>query len=213
MKPQRGVLRFLVRYPLATLVAASMLLLTLLGFGQQVYGIWEGGVEPWQLYAGGAALLVTWVSMLMFKYDQERDQVAAAPAAPATAPAAAEIHNVTSHNQSGGITAHTVNQAPKPKIKQGQASQKRNPDGTYTVSCMFEVVSPYPPLSLKIIAAAPGIQSLEVSPHNFVGMYQTGHTGKRDGFCFTSLMHPSGKYTLSVVTAGKANVTLDYEFK
>jgi hypothetical protein len=198
MKPQGGLPSFVARYPLAALLAASGLLLAGLGYAQQGYELWLGGIKPWQLHAGGAALFATSVAMMIYRWDQERHPGSAVQPAAAAAPAPDTVHNITSHNQSGGITAYTVNQAPKPELWCGPLGNRRNPDGTYTVTCTLDVISPYPPAELSLQIEAVGIVSIDVVP-NRPGLNMLGHSGMRDGWGFTSVINPSGRYTLSVV--------------
>ena len=107
---------------------------------------------------------------------------------------------LTSHNQSGGITAHTVNQAPEPELRCGQLVNQRNADGSYTVTCTLDVISPYPPAELRLQVEAAGLVSLDVNSHR-TGTSMIGHSGMRDGWGFTSVISPSGRYTLSVIAA------------
>jgi len=207
MKSQGGVLSFVARYPATALLAASALLLAGLGYAQQGYELWLGGIKPWQLHAAGAALFVTWVAIMIYRWDQERHP---SPSAHTAAPAAGTVHNVTSHNQSGGITAHTVNQAPKPELRCGPLANRRNPDGTYTVTCTLDVISPYPPAKLSLQVEAAGIVSIDVRA-NRTGIQMLGHSGMRDGWGFTSVINPSGRYTLSVVAA-EPRFGIAYEF-
>ena len=54
--------------------------------------------------------------------------------------------NVTSHNQTGGVTAHTyVNQAPPPDLKVVRDKETKNSDGTYTRVLRVEIIAPSPP--------------------------------------------------------------------
>jgi hypothetical protein len=102
------MLSFIARYPLPAGVAALGVMLTALGYAQQGYEIWRSGVEAWQLQAAGAFLFATAVSIMLYRWDQERktSEPAPAPAPPPATPTA-----ITSHSQSGGVTAHTINVA------------------------------------------------------------------------------------------------------
>jgi hypothetical protein len=207
MQPHGGVLSFVARYPATALLAASGIVLAGLGYAQQGYEFWLGGIKPWQLHAAGAALFVIWVAIMIYRWDQERHPSPSVQTADAAAPA---VHNVASHNQSGGIIAHTVNQAPKPELRCGPLLNRRNPDGTYTVTCTLDVISPYPPAELSLQVKAAGIVSIRVMA-NRSGINMIGHSGMRDGWGFTSVINPSGRYTLSVVAA-ELRFGIAYEF-
>jgi hypothetical protein len=137
--------------------------------------------------------------------QRRSDASAAAPAA-----AAGVVHNVASHHQSGGITAHTVNQAPEPELRCGPLASRRNPNGTHTITCTLDVIAPYPPAELSLQVEAVGLVSLDVKPHR-VGPNMIGHSGMRDGWGFTSVINPSGRYTLSVV-ASEPRFGIAYKF-
>ena len=106
----------------------------------------------------------------------------------------------TSTNQSGGITAHTVNQAPEPELRFGPLSNRRNPDGTYTITCTMDVIAPYPPAELSLQVEAAGIASLHVNSER-ARLHRFGHSGLRDGWGFTSLVNPSERYIVTVIAA------------
>lgn len=121
-------------------------------------------------------------------------------------------NNVISVNQSGGIAAHTVNQAPPPQLRQLSTSLAENSDGTYTTSFMFEVVAPYPPGNLSLEVHAATIISLDMVPQR-AGIHMSGHTGKRDGFAFTNLHSPFGKYLMTVRTGKQEQLVVNYSFQ
>jgi hypothetical protein len=209
MKPQGALLSFLARYPFGALLVAGGLLLNGLSYAQQGYELWDGGIKPWQLQAGGALLLVAWVATMIFRWDRDREANLAARTAPAATPAPNVVHNVASHNQSGGITAHTVNEAPKPELRCGPLSHQRNPDGTYTITCAMDVISPYPPAELSLQVEAVGFVGLEVCGRP--GPHLHGPSGVRDGWGFTSVINPSGRYTLRVI-ASEPKFGIAYKF-
>jgi len=111
----------------------------------------------------------------------------------------------------GHIGDVTINQAPQPELRISAAESSKNEDGTYTMSAEVEVVSPYPPGSLRLEAWAPGIVSLGAAPQR-TGMSMTGHSGVRPDHAFTTLMQPFGKYVITVRTAAPTNVDLRYDF-
>ena len=111
----------------------------------------------------------------------------------------------------GHIGDVTINQAPRPKLELSAAKVERNEGGTYSVTSEAEIVSPYPPGSLRLEAWAPGIISLDASPQR-TGIVMMGHTGVRADFAFTTLMQPFGQYLITVRVSELTNVELKYEF-
>ena len=67
----------------------------------------------WLLYAGIGGMTVGFVGLMaLLIFQPRRDHGPTAPSTPAPQPLVQQ--NVTSHGQSGGITAHTVNREPDP---------------------------------------------------------------------------------------------------
>ena len=117
--------------------------------------------------------------------------------------------NVTSHNQQGGVTAHTINQAPAPEIQ--IIRQSVAAEGEWCVAnLVIEVVTPYPAANLYLEARSEGIEEFDVSPMRG-GMFSFGHTGKREGFCFTNVQQAYGEYSLTIRSKSK-NVQLRHSF-
>lgn len=188
-----------------------------------VYGVVTGAGEiaalvlspmRWQLIGGGL-FLVSVLSVLIQWHSVKSATPAIAPTA-VPAPPAPVNHaaTISSHNQSGGITAAQVNinRAPKPKFVLGQTSLRANEDGTYTITCPFDVVAPYPPGSLYLAAISPGIQSLMVSMRGRSGIIMAAEDGRCDGCCWTLLQQPLGAYRAQVVTSSK-QLSLEGEFR
>jgi hypothetical protein len=116
----------------------------------------------------------------------------------------------------GQIGNNTINQAPPPELREvplprGVESVKQESDGSYTLRTMVEIVAPYPPGQLQIKASAPGIIDMDVIPQRS-GMSQTGPSGVRESFAFTTLMSPFGKYIIAVHLKNPATVNLEYGF-
>jgi hypothetical protein len=123
-------------------------------------------------------------------------------------------HVVTSHNQSGGITAHTVNQVPPPEFKQHETTVSKNADGSFTSTTEFEVIAPVPPVRLSLQAEAASIVSMDLAPEQ--GMeatrFQGGAGWKRKGVCSTRVMRPDGRYLLHVRTGKREPIKVVYQF-
>jgi hypothetical protein len=111
----------------------------------------------------------------------------------------------------GHIGDMTINQAPQPELKLSGTKSLKNPDGTFSLTTEAEIVSPYPPGSLRLEAWAPSILSFDAIPQR-VGMSMTGHSGLRLDHAFTTLMQPHGKYLVVVRTKEPANIDLRYDF-
>jgi hypothetical protein len=111
---------------------------------------------------------------------------------------------VTSINQSGGITAHTVNQAPKPEIVGGAYTIK---NGVHRKE--LTVVSPYPVRELIVVAWGNGIAEISIDPMR-TGVSQHGWTGTREDRAFTSLQNAQGP--CAVVVKKADDEPLRFEF-
>ena len=61
-----GVVSFIVRHPLAASFTAGGLILAGLGYAQQGYELWRGGVEAWQLQAAGFLMFVGAVVIMLY---------------------------------------------------------------------------------------------------------------------------------------------------
>ncbi len=111
-------------------------------------------------------------------------------------------NSVVSINQQGGITAHTVNQAPAPELR--ILSQSAITEGEWSkTTAAIEVVAPYPVANLYIEAASDGIEEFDVVPTRS-GAFTFGPTGKRTGFFFTNVQQAYGRYNLIVRSRSKA---------
>jgi hypothetical protein len=75
---------------------------------------------------------------------------------------------------------------------------------------MIEIIAPYPPANLYLEARSPTLIAFNVAPQRG-GVHQSGHTGKREGFAFTNIQHPSGRYLVTVKAASR-DVKLKYKF-
>ncbi len=121
--------------------------------------------------------------------------------------------SVVSINQQGGQTAHTiVNEAPAPKLELARERQVKNADGTYTTVFMGRVVSPFPPAELVLEAHAPSVVAMDAMLDR-VGIQTQGWSGKREGWCFTSIMQPTGDLEIRVVTREMDDVEIRHGFK
>jgi hypothetical protein len=84
-------------------------------------------------------------------------------------------------------------------------------DGTRTLLVTLEVVAPYPPPALQVSIQGPDIRSFDVKSER-PGVHLSGHSGVSDGYRFTTLQHPSGRYRLTTTYGGKAMPVLGYAF-
>lgn len=120
------------------------------------------------------------------------------------------IH-VESHGQQGGITAGIVNiQADlQPKIELSEVTHNEVANG-HQYEAILTVDTHYTVPQIRITAHAPSIQSLDVAPQRS-GMHMFGHTGKREGYHFTTIQNAAGKYRIRVTTAEPEEVAIDLE--
>jgi hypothetical protein len=138
------------------------------------------------------------------------------------------IHNVTSQNQSGGITAHTVNigppPPPEPQLRTVSEEQSNNADGAYTMKRTVEMNAPYEGRLVVTITAnglvRAGVDSLTETrveiPGNTIiiaGPGRQQNMMQGDNFYTTTIPAPSGSYLITVVTRQKTNVTIDTRFQ
>ena len=119
-----------------------------------------------------------------------------------------DIH-VTSYGQQGGITAGIINIQTETQPRSGLSeSTHRETDAGHVYEAVLTIDTRYPIPQLGVIAHANSIQSLEVIPQA-VGGFMYGHTGKREGYHFTTLQNAAGKYTIRVTTAEPEQVKID----
>jgi hypothetical protein len=120
---------------------------------------------------------------------------------------------VVSYNQRGGITAETVkvDAAPEPELQARPLFLNRQEGGRFHSRFELEVVSPYPPANLRLVVHASTIQDMQLAPQRS-GIAMFGHSGKREGYCFTNLHNPAGSLHLDVFTAGEEKFEVEYDF-
>jgi len=119
--------------------------------------------------------------------------------------------NVTSHGQQGGITAGIVNISAEPqaRISLSERTHKETETG-HLYEALLTVDTRYLIPSLRLEAHAHSIQSLNVVPQ-VGGLFMTGHTGKREGFHFSTLQNVAGQYRVRVITSEPEEVRIDLE--
>lgn len=122
---------------------------------------------------------------------------------------------VTSFNQSGGITAQnvTISNTPPPTLqvtKEVLLNQPQN--GKYLTRVEFTLVTPYPIGNLYLEARAQTVEEIDCLPMR-TGGWMTGHSGKRDGFAFTNIPNAYGNYQLDVITSQPDKIQVIYNFE
>ena len=185
-------------------------------------GIWFGGIKTLALWTGfSGAVLLMLAATLQLQQFVWKPSVPAARDHPGTQKMTTENSqnppvnipgsgNIVTFGQSGG--QNVINQTPKPDLQKLNNSIRNNPDGSQTISILVEVIAPYPAGSLFIKAVAPDILKLEAVPQR-TGMSMSGHSGKREGYAFTTLMSPFGRYMINVYTSKPEPVSIEYEFQ
>jgi hypothetical protein len=120
------------------------------------------------------------------------------------------IH-VESHGQRGGITAGTVNiqVEPVPTARLSEMTHHESPEG-HIYEAVLTINSRYSLPSVVVTARAQTIQSLHVGMMR-TGLQMTGHSGRREGYCFTTLLNAVGQYQVQVITAEPEEVVIDLE--
>lgn len=109
--------------------------------------------------------------------------------------------SVISINQSGGITAHTVNinATPAPTLN-AQPLFLNQPCGSeYHSRVALTIQSPYPPGNLYVAVSAPSVKSINLMPDR-TGIVMFGHCGTRQGMAFANLQSPYGLIHLDIIT-------------
>lgn len=119
------------------------------------------------------------------------------------------IIRVESHGQLGGITAGIVNILGDlgPKVELTDITHTELPHG-HRYETFLTAGSNYAVPEIRITAFADSIQSLYVAPQRG-GMHMFGHTGKREGYHFTTLQNAAGKYRVRVTTTNPEEVKID----
>ncbi len=121
---------------------------------------------------------------------------------------------VTSFNQSGGITAGTVNvnAAPEPQLHMREIFANKAEAGRYHSRVELTVESPYPPGNLYVAVHAPSIISMDLSPQRS-GAVIMGHCGTREGFAFANLQSPYGRINLDVLTKKPERFEIEWDIQ
>ena len=127
---------------------------------------------------------------------------------------------VTSHNQSGGITAYKVTVVSQPPLDCEFVPLAANVRHGQRYRTEFRIIvhpagSVIPNLGLEI--RAPGIrkaldtfdETLQVGPER-TGVLMTGHSGVRDGSVFTNIPNACGSYRCSVQTRESEPIEIHY---
>jgi len=122
---------------------------------------------------------------------------------------------VTSYNQSGGITANevTINNMVKeniPELKMNLIHGNKKIDDYYETRA--ELYSEYPFSNLFFAAHAESIIELDISPMR-AGIFMSGHSGKREGSHFTNIPNFQGKYLVIIKTSQPEKIELEYNDK
>jgi hypothetical protein len=100
----------------------------------------------------------------------------------------------------------------RPELKTLETTTERQPDGSYKISKLVEIVSRYPPSALHIAATAKGITELKVEPQSKRGMMIHGPSSQNGDTIRDRIQGPVGKYLL-IIHAASAEVTLTHRFE
>ena len=193
-----------------------------IGFGGLgvIWGVWEADVtQPLSvrlLVAGTtsaiAGMALTWVLWHLGDQSAGRTQEATAPMSGKPIGNITNNSGIITNNQAGG--QNVINQAPPPGIKllgdPTRASDLKN--NIFTTAQLLEIIAPYPPANLQLIAYADGILGIKASAQR-TGMQQYGHTVVRPGMAFTNIIRPFGRYLIIIRSSTSAPIKLEYLFQ
>ncbi|MDP3685712.1 MAG: hypothetical protein Q8R32_02675 [bacterium] len=132
---------------------------------------------------------------------------------------------ITSQNQSGGITAGTVNinfvferrnssfnPISDPNLLARAVFQNQLVSGEYHTRIELTVESPYPPGNLEIKAHAPSVRRIDLVPQHGGPMLR-GNSGVRPGLAFMNLRQPFGKIFLEIFTERPERPNIEWDMK
>jgi len=140
------------------------------------------------------------------------DAVVAQFLAPVHASSGATV--VISHNQSGGVTAGTVNinAAPEPTLETKEVFANQPAGSEYHSRVELRVQSPYPPANLYVAVHAPSLLRMHLSPQRS-GMVMMGHCGVQEGRAFQNLQQPNGVILLDIATSRPETFRVDWDIQ
>ena len=123
---------------------------------------------------------------------------------------------VTSYNQSGGITAQNViinniSKTLSPELQAKVIYLNQPSEGKYRTRVEFSLNSIYPIGNLYLEVWAGTVEEIDCMPMR-TGVWQEGHSGKRDGYAFTNMMNVFGNYELHIVTTQPENIQVVFKF-
>jgi hypothetical protein len=113
-----------------------------------------------------------------------------------------EIHDNHGIIQQG--PNNVVNQAPAPELRGIQEDEITNTDGSFTHRYLVEWTAEFPG-DWRISAYSKSILGVDISAN------QIGWSGLRDGYAFTTVNRPNGRYTIAVRTRSDDPVELKHE--
>jgi hypothetical protein len=110
---------------------------------------------------------------------------------------------ISSVNQSGGITAHTVNidgKSFQPELENRWIAQNKPEGNVFTSAIEITLVTQFPVANLVVEVHVENIEAFDVALSR-PGALVLGPTGKRPGFGFANIPNASGKYILRLTTS------------
>ncbi len=102
-------------------------------------------------------------------------------------------------------------QVEPPKLNTVSETEQANPDGTYSISLIVEVIARVRPGKLTIKAAAAGLKEVSISP-SAMSEVETGKNSDGLDVIATSITGPRGTYTITFTTRDKTPIHWIYEF-
>jgi hypothetical protein len=110
--------------------------------------------------------------------------------------------NITSHGQSGGITAQTVHvSAPQPAVH-GQVEFKNQPhEGKYHTRARIQLDAPYAAGGLQVVVEGTSISDLSVSPDQTAAMFGVTQYDNKPSSAAVEMQPPlAPRYIADVMT-------------
>lgn len=122
---------------------------------------------------------------------------------------------VVSKDQSGGITAHTVNinnlEIPEPKIYIKQLSSNIDTSNGYQSEFILSIDSKVVLSNLYIQANANNIIGMDIAPQ-YNTMLMSGHSGKREEYVFDNIQNAYGDYKITIFTKEIQKIEFDFSY-
>jgi hypothetical protein len=168
--------------------------------------------------AAVAALVVGGLTYGMDWLQKKQGDTVATGSAAAQTPTVSNKNGPTI-NAGGNVTIEhigdvTINQAPAPRLELIQSTRAQSIDGTFESQFIVGVVSLYPPSRMQIIARAPGVLAINITPDGtgFMSNKSTS-VAKDESYGAVAVSSMNKRFRLTVKTKSAANIALESAFE